>query len=64
MGRFVILTIEGHGVKGAFAGTCPPGFDEQDAFRWAMPLARQQISPFGQDDVAVLYFKADPVDGA
>lgn len=62
--QFVILTVEGHGVKGTFAGTCPPGLGIDEVFSWAWPLALREISPFGDDCAAVVYFDAKPVDGA
>lgn len=62
--QFVILTVEAHGVKGTFAGTSPPGLSREEAFVWAWPEALREISPFGGDGAAVLYFSAEPAGGA
>lgn len=61
MERFVILTVEAHGIRGTFAGTSPPVQDRAEAFWWAWPQALREIAPFGGDgNAAVLFFSAEP----
>lgn len=60
MKLFVVLTVESGGIKGTFAGTSPQVQGRQEAFRWAWPLALNEIAPFGRDGASVLFFSAEP----
>lgn len=55
MSRFIVLTVEGSGFKGMFAGTSPDHLSEEEAFAWAWPLALNEIPYPAWDGAVVLY---------
>lgn len=60
MSRFVVLTVEAHGAKGTFAGTCEDAIGEQEAFAWAWPLAKAELPAQYQHGATVSYFHVGP----
>jgi hypothetical protein len=55
MARFVVLTVEGSGFKGTFAGASPDHLSEEEAFTWAWPLALTEIPYPARDGAVVLH---------